>query len=326
MSRTLRYAVRTVALSLMALGLIEMASAATIRGSAANDTLRGTAKADRLLGGRGHDLVLARGGNDRLEGGSGNDRLYGEKGNDRLAGGPGKDRLFGGAGNDVVLVRDGTRDVVACGTGNDRAVADAVDSLVGCETASRPPADVGLTVFKSGQGAVQSNPSGIDCGTDCTAAFKSGTAVTLAAVPASGWRFLGWTGACSGTGACEVFLDAPRAVRANFAVSSASPPPPPPAPPAPPSPPPPPPPPPTPTYSLSVTVVGSGVVTSSPGGINCGGDCSEGYTSGTTVTLTATPTSALLPTFLGWAGACVGLGSCTVSMTGDQSVVALFSP
>jgi Divergent InlB B-repeat domain len=77
---------------------------------------------------------------------------------------------------------------------------------------------------------------------------------------------------------------------------------------------------------LSVSVVGSGVVTSSPGGISCGGDCSESYTSGSTVTLTATPTGSLLPTFLGWAGACVGTGSCTVTMNGDQTVVALFSP
>jgi hypothetical protein len=66
-------------------------------------------------------------------------------------------------------------------------------------------------------------------------------------------------------------------------------------------------------------------VTSSPGGISCGGDCSESYASGTTVTLSATPTGLLLPTFLGWAGACVGLGDCTVTMNADQTVIALFS-
>lgn len=315
MSSNLRYAVRVLIFTLLALGVIEVGVAGTIRGSSANDTLRGTAKADRLLGGRGHDLILARAGKDRLDGGAGNDRLYGEQGNDRLTGGTGVDRLFGGAGNDSLVVRDGKRDVVACGAGKDRVVADALDSLAAdCEVASRPTANVGLTVFKSGEGAVRSDPSGINCGSDCSAMFKSGTAVALSVVPASGWTFRGWTGACSGTGPCEVFLDSPRAVRATFAVSSTSPPPPPS------------PPPPAPTFSLSVSVVGSGQVTSNPGGISCGGDCNESYAGGTTVTLSATPTGALLPTFLGWAGACTGLGGCTVTMTGDQTVVALFSP
>jgi hypothetical protein len=320
----LRHAVRTLVVSLLALGVIEIATAATVRGSSANDTLRGTAKADRLVGGRGHDLILARAGSDRLEGGPGNDRLYGEQGDDALNGGPGADRLFGGGGSDVHLVRDGKRDVVDCGLGKDRAIADPLDSLARCEVVSRPIVDVGLTVFRSGQGAVRSDPPGIDCGSDCRAVFKGGTAVTLAAVPASGWRFMGWTGACSGTSPCEVFLDVPRTVRATFALEPTSPPPPPPAPP--PAPHPPPTPPPAPTFTLSVGVVGSGQVTSSPGGISCGGDCDESYPAGTTVTLTATPTGTLLPTFLGWVGACVGLGSCTVTMNSDQSVTALFSP
>jgi hypothetical protein len=331
MCRYLRLAARTLLVSLLALFVIEVATAATIRGSSANDALRGTAKADRLFGGRGHDLILARAGKDRLEGGPGNDRLYGEQGNDRLNGGPGGDRLFGGSGNDVLLVRDGKRDLVACGSGKDQAVADALDSLVGCEIVSRPVPDIGLTVFKTGEGAVRSDPDGINCGSDCKAVFKGGTAVTLAALPADGWRFLGWTGACSGSGSCEVYLDSlARAVRATFARTSTSPPAPPPSPPPPsplpPPPAPPPPPPPVQTFTLSVGIVGSGQVGSSPGGISCGGDCSESYPAGTTVTLTATPTGALLPTFLGWAGACIGLGNCTVTMDSDQSVTALFTP
>jgi hypothetical protein len=321
MSTYLRNAVRTLVASLLALCVIEIATAATIRGSSANDTLRGTANADRLVGGRGQDLILARAGRDRLEGGPGNDRLYGEQGNDRLNGGPGVDRLFGGAGSDVLVVRDGTRDLVDCGPGKDQAIADALDSLARCEVVSRPAVDVGLTVLRSGQGAVRSDPSGINCGSTCHAVFEGGTAVTLAARPASGWTFLGWTGACSGTSLCEIFLDAPRSVRATFALESPSPPPPAPTPPEPA-----PTPPPAPMFTLSVGVVGSGQVTSSPGGISCGGDCGESYPAGTTVTLTPTPTGALLPTFLGWVGACVGSGSCTVTMNSDQSVTALFSP
>jgi hypothetical protein len=77
------------------------------------------------------------------------------------------------------------------------------------------------------------------------------------------------------------------------------------------------------THTLTVTVVGSGTVTSSPGGISCGGDCSESYASGTSVSLTAVPTGTL-GIFVGWAGACTGTGSCSVSMDGDQTVVAVF--
>ena len=56
--------------------------------------------------------------------------------------------------------------------------------------------------------------------------------------------------------------------------------------------------------SLNVTKAGSGngVVTSTPAGINCGSDCSEGYNAGASVTLTASPDAS--STFSGWSGAC----------------------
>jgi beta-lactam-binding protein with PASTA domain len=40
--------------------------------------------------------------------------------------------------------------------------------------------------------------------------------VTLAASPASGSSFTGWTGACSGTGTCTVTMDAAKSVTATF--------------------------------------------------------------------------------------------------------------
>ena len=43
-----------------------------------------------------------------------------------------------------------------------------------------------------------------------------------------------------------------------------------------------------PTLTVGKSGTGSGTVTSSPAGINCGSDCSEAYASGTSVTLTAT--------------------------------------
>ena len=80
------------------------------------------------------------------------------------------------------------------------------------------------------------------------------------------------------------------------------------------------------TYSLAVTKsgTGSGTVTSGPAGINCGSDCSESYTSGTSVTLTASAASG--STFTGWSGeGCSGAGTCTVSMTQNRNVTATFN-
>ena len=78
-------------------------------------------------------------------------------------------------------------------------------------------------------------------------------------------------------------------------------------------------------YILSVTRqgTGSGVVTSTPGGINCGSTCSASFNSGTQVTLTAQASAGSV--FAGWGGACTGTGSCTVSMSAARSVTATFN-
>ena len=79
------------------------------------------------------------------------------------------------------------------------------------------------------------------------------------------------------------------------------------------------------TYALNVTRsgAGTGTVTSSPAGVNCGTTCAASYASGTAVTLTATPLSG--STFAGWSGACVGTGSCIVTMTAARNVTATFT-
>ncbi len=75
----------------------------------------------------------------------------------------------------------------------------------------------------SGSGTVTSNPPGIDCGATCSAAFDSGTVVTLMATPATGSIFSGWSGsACSGTGPCTVTLTANTTIFARFTVSGST--------------------------------------------------------------------------------------------------------
>ena len=68
----------------------------------------------------------------------------------------------------------------------------------------------------TGSGTVTSDPAGIDCGNICEADFSYGTAVTLAHIPSSGSVFVGWNGACTGTGNCIVTIDRAKNVTASF--------------------------------------------------------------------------------------------------------------
>ena len=76
-----------------------------------------------------------------------------------------------------------------------------------------------LTVQKSGlgNGTVTSSPSGISCGSNCTASFISGTTVTLTAQTGPLTLFTGWSGCDSTSGnVCTVNMNTARAVTASF--------------------------------------------------------------------------------------------------------------
>ena len=132
-----------------------------------------------------------------------------------------------------------------------------------------------LTVKISGKGHVQSSPSGIDCPHECSADFEAESEVVLTEKPAIGWMFVRWEGCSSSVDGplaaeasdaetCTVFMDGAMEVTAHFKPK---------------------PPPSTPTlplFPLTVTVIGIGSVSSNPGGINCGADCSESYPQGRT--------------------------------------------
>ena len=74
-----------------------------------------------------------------------------------------------------------------------------------------------LSVGKSNPGTVVSTPSGINCGTTCSAKYAAGNAVTLVALPAPDKTFLGWSGACTGfVESCTVVMNADTKVQAGF--------------------------------------------------------------------------------------------------------------
>jgi hypothetical protein len=78
------------------------------------------------------------------------------------------------------------------------------------------------------------------------------------------------------------------------------------------------------TLTIVKSGTGSGTVTSSPSGINCGTTCTYQFASGSSVTLTATPDAS--STFSGWVGGITGSGSTvTVTMNSNAVVEAIFN-
>ena len=152
-----------------------------------------------------------------------------------------------------------------------------------------------LNVSTTGSGTVTGN--GIDCGSTCSVKLDNGSTATLAAAPAADSVFTGWSGACSGSGSCEVQMTADASVTAIFAKKQ---------------------------YSLTVGKTGSGGGSVAGNGIDCGANCSVTLDTGTAVTLTATPDGNSV--FTGWSGGgCSGTGSCNVTLNADTSVTATFT-
>jgi uncharacterized delta-60 repeat protein len=160
-------------------------------------------------------------------------------------------------------------------------------------------------------GDITSNPPGIDCTADYACilpdyftwehAFGAGP-VTLTAIPRDGFIFAGWSGGgCSGTGTCLVHMSGgitdDQMVSADFI--------------------------PAPTKALTVTKTGTGAGLVTTSGLYCRRTCAHGFVVGSTVTLTAQPTSKW-SRFRGWSGDCSGKGTCTVTMDTNHSVTAGF--
>jgi subtilisin family serine protease len=131
----------------------------------------------------------------------------------------------------------------------------------------------------TGSGEVISNPAGIQCGSTCSAWFLPERVVALTPTAASDSEFREWTGdACVSrfTVPCQVTMDRTKTVGAVFDTKPV----------------------------VTVTSRGGGRVTSSPGGIDCGTDCSAPFAFDELIGLTATPDEGA--SFVGWSGDCEG--------------------
>jgi ASPM-SPD-2-Hydin domain-containing protein/centrosomal CEP192-like protein/List-Bact-rpt repeat protein len=184
------------------------------------------------------------------------------------------------------------------------------ENVVGGSSAGPFTAYVAVSSLTGG-GSVTSNPAGITCdasgGTSCSAAFASGTTVTLTAAGATsqpGTHLSAWSGACSGSGTCTLGMDGDKQVTATFV--------------------------PDPQLIVAITGSGAGSVVSSPAGITCdvpvngGTNCVSTFPPGASVKLTATAASG--STFGGWSGGgCSGMGTCTFTSSASQTITATFS-
>jgi hypothetical protein len=155
-----------------------------------------------------------------------------------------------------------------------------------------------LRIVPSDVGVIRGD--GIDCGVDCDETYAYGRQVQLVATAEPGYTVSGWLGAdCAAEATCVVDMSESRTITVTFERRV--------------------------PLAVSVAGDGSGIVSSSPAGIQCGTTCSATYAPGTLVTLTASA-DPLQSVFAGWSGACSGTGTtCTVTLDVARSVTASFS-
>jgi List-Bact-rpt repeat protein len=167
-------------------------------------------------------------------------------------------------------------------------------------TATFDPIQRGLKVSKAGAGTgtVTSSPAGIECGATCSATFANGTLVVLSAASGPNTLPAQWSGCAKVTeGKCEVTMSAAKAVTATFELGI--------------------------QLTVAKLGTGTGTVTSSPSGIECGQSCSASFPKGSKATLTATPGLHSQP--VKWAGCDeVKEGACIVTMSAAREVTATF--
>jgi N-acetylneuraminic acid mutarotase len=163
---------------------------------------------------------------------------------------------------------------------------------------SLPLAGLSISLSGTGAGSVTSSPVGIDCPGDCAANFGAGASVTLTATPASGSVFTGWNaGGCSTGSSCTVSASN-QTITATFTA--------------------------LPKLTVVVLGGGDGVVTSTPGGIDCAASCQASLPVGTSLTLSATANTGSV--FSGWGGQnCSGVNSCSVTFNANVTVYATFT-
>lgn len=151
-----------------------------------------------------------------------------------------------------------------------------------------------LVIKNQGEGGVTSSTANCSA-LLCSSSHNAGTQLTLTAKAKTGYEFAGWTGDCSGTNTCSITMNQNHSVTANFTKVADN--------------------------ILTAKIAGSGSITGLKAACSSG-SCSETYPKGSTITLTATPSTGY--EFAGWTGDCEGKSACNVNMDKSRSVTANF--
>jgi uncharacterized repeat protein (TIGR02543 family) len=141
-----------------------------------------------------------------------------------------------------------------------------------------------LTVTTSGSGTVSKSPD--------QPGYDSGSSVVLTATPAAGYTFSGWSGSATGSAnPLTVTMSTSKTITATFAAVP-------------------------PQYTLAVNTTGNGTVAKNPNQAT--------YTSGSVVTLTASPAAG--NSFSGWSGSATGSSNpLSVTMSANKTITATFA-
>jgi hypothetical protein len=150
-----------------------------------------------------------------------------------------------------------------------------------------PQRPLSLAVAGSGTLVARSGTGTLPCGAGCDALpLDDGETISVRAVPAAGWAFGSWSGACSGpASSCSIAVGGPTAATATFVRAP---------------------------VRVNVSVSGRGRVTSAPVGVDCPGRCRASFPQ-RTVRLAAVAARGWR--FAGWGGACSGVRRCAVAAT-----------
>jgi hypothetical protein len=168
----------------------------------------------------------------------------------------------------------------ACtGTGNCTVTMDAEKTV----TANFRAITYDLTVNVAPEGGGTTTPA------EGVHSYAIGTPVSVTAVPEDHYLFVGWTGDCTGSGACELTMDDAKEVTANFELEEFD-------------------------LTLGVDPVGAGTLDPAVG--------THAYAYGSVVDVIPTPATGY--EFAYWTGDCSGSGSCQVTIDEDMDVQAHF--
>ncbi|HBY85292.1 MAG TPA: hypothetical protein DEO86_05395 [Colwellia sp.] len=146
-------------------------------------------------------------------------------------------------------------------------------------------------------GSINIQPKNISCESNCINNFTAGTPIEINAKPIINARFIGWSGACTGTSRCEITLDNDKVLNAQFSVI-------------------------LPELTLTVKTNEGGSISFDNGLLECTNSCEYNVAQGEQVILTPKPMKDHV--FIGWVGACTGNSPCEITINSDTNVRADF--